>query len=439
MDEAPTIAPVPDAERGMFGALLWSGEPQRQVLDAVPAVAFSGPGLAGLWRWAQEQPAESITPIGLAARASDAGYPQYGIAWLAETAQANPTFVLWTDIAAEVRRAHTMRLLRAAAAEVMAESQAAGTCPHELADRWANRLAEIGKGARGDGMHRLAELLPGVMDYLQRLHQGSADSAGVPTGYRALDEVSPLRPGELTLLAARPSLGKSALAVNMATNMARGTWPAAIVSLEMTAQALACRVLAGLAEANPKEAARGPDGTSAWHRVATAAVAHGNIPLTICQPGRLTVSGLRRLCRQCATQAGAKCIFVDYLQLVLPDSRSGNRNRENEVAEVSAAAKAIALDLGVPVVMLAQLNRQAEDGKPRLSHLRDSGSLEQDADAVWLLDRDRSDASGETVLTVAKNREGACGEQIRMIFRADCTLFVPADGMRFEQTAKRWT
>jgi replicative DNA helicase len=436
--DAPTIPT--DAEHYMLYLLTLGSESQREVLDSVDPADMHGHGMSRLWTWARESAPGTVTPITLIHAAARFGCPHYDAAWLVAGGHAYPSITLWRDVAAQVHIAAQVRALHKAAAEIVAEAAAPGAEPAGVADRGAQRLGDIAKGGRGASMHTLRELLPAVVDYLHRLHQGSSDTAGVPTGYPALDEVSPLRPGELTILAARPSVGKSALAVNAAANMAAQTWPAAVISLEMGAGALAARILQAHAQCGLKETAR--TGTmGSWQRILASAQTLADFPLYICQPGRLTVSGLRRLCRECVTQRGAKAIFVDYLQLVLPDQRSNNRNRENEVAEVSAAAKAIAMDCAVPVVMLAQLNRSAEGQKPVLSHLRDSGSLEQDADAVWMLERDRNDESGATVLHVTKNREGECGKKVYLHFRADCTLFLPADkpeATQRDETARRW-
>jgi replicative DNA helicase len=438
--DTPPILPT-DAERYMLYLLTLGGELQREVLDSVDPADFAGQGLARLWQWAREQPAETVTPMALVNTAARLGTPQYDAPWLVESGKPYPVGMYeWRDIAAEIHRAETVRRLHTACAAILAESSQHGADPRTIADRHAEGLRSIAKGGQDAGMYSIRDLLPGVLDYLQHVHAGSSDTAGVPTGYAAVDEVSPLRPGELTILAARPSVGKSALACNMAVNTALMGWPTAFLSLEMSANALCRRVLQGHAEAPLVQTAR--EGTAAaWQRIMQSSQTLADVPLTICQPGRLTVSGLRRLCRQCVTQRGAKVIWVDYLQLILPDVRSNNRNRENEVAEVSAAAKAIAMDCGVPVVMLAQLNRSAEGQKPVLSHLRDSGSIEQDADAVWMMDRKREDKSGATTLHVAKNREGEVGGTIYLVFRADITLFVPGtrpDTTGNEQATRRW-
>ena len=413
-----------DCERALVGALLWSGEDQAQVLSSVSHADFADRQLSAGWSWATSQTGE-LDAAGFSKASGIA------VSWLCGLASARPTWQLWQSDAAEVSRQANLRRLAGFASSLLSEAGAADADPLLIAERHGHGLAEFAKGARHGNLYTVADLLPGVIDYIQALHQGSHDAAGVPTGYDELDKASPLRPGELTILAARPGIGKSALAMNIATNMARCGWPVGFVSLEMTARALCARVLQS--EARACIASVGRDGNLAdFARLTNAVPRVQPLPLIICQPGRMTCSALRRIARQLHTQYKAKCIVVDYLQLILPDQRLASRNRENEVAEASATAKGIAVDCQVPVIMLAQLNRSAEGDKPKLSHLRDSGAIEQDADVVWLLDRDRNDAEGTATLTIAKNRDGDGGGVVPLAFTAKHTRFDSAGGARHE-------
>lgn len=415
MKEAVNI----DSELALVGALLWSGEPPEEVLASVPAEAFAMPALRAGWEWAAKQPAAEVNAAGFAKAAG------LTLAYVAGLAQVRPTWSLWTADAADVARRANCRRLAEIGAEIVAGASAAEADPLAIAERHARAFADLATTARPGGMYSVRELLPGVIEYIEALHAGNHAAAGIPTGFPELDRVSPLRPGELTILAARPSVGKSALAMNVAANIALAGDPVGFVSLEMTARGLCARLLQSEAGACIAEVGKGGN-IAAYGSLVGAVGRIRDIPLTICQPGRLTCSALRRLSRQLVSGRGAVLVVVDYLQLILPDQRMGSRNRENEVSEASATAKAIAMDCGVPVLMLAQLNRQAEGERPRLSHLRDSGSIEQDADAVWLLDRDRQESDGTASLTVAKNRDGDCGATIPLAFEGKLTRFRPA-------------
>lgn len=427
---SPQVIALPDAEAAILGALLWSNEDQGQILASVSHADFATPEVSRGWHWASSQTGTDIdaAKFGVASGLS--------VAYLCELAGARPTWQLWQNDAAEVVRAANLRRLSGFAANMLTEAAAHGADPLVIAERHGHALGEFAKGAKHGNCFTIADLLPGVIDYIQRLHQGSHDAAGIPTGYDELDKASPLRPGELTILAARPGIGKSALAMNLACNMARCGWPVGFVSLEMTARALCARVLQS--EARACIASVGKDGNMADFARLTTAVANVQaLPLVICQPGRMTCSALRRIARQLVSQYKAKCLVVDYLQLILPDQRSNSRNRENEVAEASATAKGIAVDCQVPLVMLAQLNRSAEGDKPKLSQLRDSGAIEQDADVVWLLDRDRGDDTGATRLTIAKNRDGDGGGVIPLRFSGRHTRFDPDGTMSHEKTQQK--
>jgi len=422
----PTLETV---ETAVFGALLFSGEPQPEILASLTGADFGTRDLGTLWSLAQSAGAgASLDPLTLRKIAADAGLP-YSLADIMRWADLVGRFALWREMAAEVRRLRALRDVAQVATSLVCEAGEPAACPATVADRHAARLVDIARGVRGGALRTVGEIMPEVLVYIEARRKAAAGDA-IPTGYDEIDRVSPLRPGELTILAARPSVGKSALALNMAANIARAGWGAAIVSLEMTAWGLVRRLLQSEAAVSLSSVHPTSD-LAEYHRLVSTAQTLGTLPVVLAQPGRLTVSGLRRLARQIVGTYESKALFVDYLQLILPDQRSAARNRENEVAEVSAAAKALAVDCQVPVVMLAQLNRQAEDAKPRLSHLRDSGALEQDADVVWLLDRDRGDGQGLTSLTVAKNRDGECGVRVPLVFDAATTRFRPGGGARY--------
>lgn len=417
-----------DTERSLLAALLFSGEPPKQILAAATESDFATAGYGSLWAWAAAAP--SVTPMAMAQEAKRLGLP-YDVSYLLGLAQHCGTYVLWQEIAAEVRRLSCMRAIHAAITELAAEATVPGACPATLADKGAQKLLTIGQGARTSEFRTVSELVPEALEYIRALREQNGAAVGVPCGYDQVDAISPLRPGEMTILAARTGIGKSALAINMATAMARLRFPVGYVSLEMTAAALTRRILQAEAKQSIVEAVADRRSDYALNRLLTTGETLRDFPLVLHQPGRLTVSGLRRAARQMQAQYHIASLFVDYLQLVLPDQQNRNRNRENEVAEVSASAKGIAMDCGIPVVMLAQLNRQAEGEKPRLSHLRDSGSIEQDADVVWLLDRDRQDASGTTALIIAKNRDGEGGVKIPLRFDAGTTRFWPGGEARY--------
>jgi replicative DNA helicase len=260
---------------------------------------------------------------------------------------------------------------------------------------------------------------------------------GIPTGFADLDSLlGGLRPGRVYVLAARPSMGKSALAGQIAWHAAhRWEIPTVFFSLEMDQEQVAGRLLAAIADI-PNVRLR-PDVTltdEEYKRVTSAAIGSQNVPWWTVEANGITVSRLRARARQEYQGRGARLFVVDYLGLLDSSdvSRSG-QSREREVSAQSAALKALAGELNVPVLVLSQLNREAEgrsDKRPLLSDLRESGSIEQDADVVMLLyrhgyySRDTTDRSAE--LDVAKNRSGPTGK-VRLSWDASRLRFTGWD------------
>jgi replicative DNA helicase len=253
---------------------------------------------------------------------------------------------------------------------------------------------------------------------------------GLQTGIRDFDQVTGgLRGGQLTIIAGRPAMGKSALMLNMADNMARRGVPVVYFSLEMPANELAARVVLGRAETNTEIIRNGFLTASIKHRIMDAATQFASEPLYVDDRGGLTLLDIRGRARLAVRRWGVKCIFVDYLQLV---SHSGAQSRENEVGFVSRGLKAMSMELGVPVVAAAQVNRQAEnrsDNRPKLSDLRESGSIEQDSDIVCLIHRpayyavqDEEPEVQDAELIVAKHRAGRTGT-LNLTWRPSLTRF----------------
>ncbi len=271
--------------------------------------------------------------------------------------------------------------------------------------------------------------MPGLLDELEALMSGGK-KLGLQTGIDDFDQVTGgLRGGQLTIVAGRPAMGKSALMLNMADNMARRGVPVVYFSLEMPANELAARVVLGRAETNTEMIRNGFLTASMKHRIMDAATQFANEPLYVDDRGGLTLLDIRGRARLAVRRWGVKCIFVDYLQLV---SHTGAQSRENEVGFVSRGLKAMSMELGIPVVAAAQVNRQAEnrsDNRPKLSDLRESGSIEQDADIVALVHRpcyyavqDREPDPQDAELIVAKHRAGRTGT-LNLTWRPSLTRF----------------
>jgi replicative DNA helicase len=254
----------------------------------------------------------------------------------------------------------------------------------------------------------------GVMEAAQERQE----AVGVVSGYRDLDALTGgFRSSALTLVAARPSMGKSSLLLNMMENMAKDGKKVAFISLEMSAEDLTTNLLCGMAGVESTRARQGTMSLSQWKYIgqATHTVSQWQCWIEDCPS--LSIDQLKSKARRLHSQCGLDVVAVDYLQLLKPPKATGT-NRERQVAEISAGLKSLAMELDIPVVAAAQLKRESEkrdNHRPTLADLRESGSLEQDADLVVLIhrqgyyDRDNREVQDQAELIVAKNRTGPTG------------------------------
>ena len=294
-------------------------------------------------------------------------------------------------------------------------------------------VLSLSLGQSTDSMRPASAIVPGLLDELEKL-MTPGQKLGVETGFKAFDYMTGgLRPGQLTIIAGRPAMGKSALMLNMCENMVRRGVPALYFSLEMPANELGCRVVLGRAETNIEVIRNGFLDHASKLRITQAADQFAAEPLYVDDRGGLTMLDIRGRARLAVRRWGVKAIFVDYLQLV---SHVGAQSRENEVGFVSRGLKAMSMELGVPVIAAAQVNRKSEDrsdNRPKMSDLRESGSIEQDADLVLLLhrpcyyaaDQETEPDPQDAELHIAKHRAGATGK-INLTWRPRLTRFQDA-------------
>lgn len=313
----------------------------------------------------------------------------------------------------------------------------------------AARLQEVAKDPQNDASEALAEasesimaidtagskdgataasgMIHSVLCEFERAIAEKGAPRGVATGYRDFDYITGgLRPGNLVLIAARPAMGKSALMLNMADRMVAREVPVLVYSMEMPKEEMMQRILCSRAAVPGTRARNGYINRDEQKRISREGMILAGQPLYIDDSPAPLINDLRGRARREVRRNGIKCIFVDYVQLI----RAKGYSRENEVGEVSRGLKAMAMELGIPVVAAAQLNRQAEarsDNKPKLSDLRESGSLEQDADIVTLLFRPGYYAGEiekvqEAEWTVAKHRAGKTGP-LPLVWHGELTRF----------------
>ncbi len=285
------------------------------------------------------------------------------------------------------------------------------------AERLVFEIAE--RGSRGKkGFKSLKEILPETVDRIDLLHQSDGSITGISSGYTKFDEMTAgLQPGDLVIIAGRPSMGKTTFAVNIAENAAIGSRiPTAIFSMEMPASQLAFRMISSLGRVDQTHLRTGNFPDEDWSRINTAVQLMSDAPIHIDDTAGLAPTEIRARARRLQREHGLGLIVVDYLQLM---QVPGNmENRATEISEISRSLKALAKELSVPVIALSQLNRSVEqrtDKRPVMSDLRESGAIEQDADVIIFIYREEvynpdTPKKGMAEIIIAKQRNGPIGD-----------------------------
>ncbi|MFY9718294.1 MAG: replicative DNA helicase [Candidatus Cybelea sp.] len=277
-------------------------------------------------------------------------------------------------------------------------------------------------------------LMKDAFDHIDRLFHMRGDRTGLTAGFRDIDAMTTgFQPGNFVIVAARPGMGKTSFALNMAVAAAREAGePIAFFSLEMSNNELIQRLICAEARISMNDMRRGNIKQHQWEDISRAMGTLNELPIYLNDTGALTISDVRSRCRRLKSTVGLAAIFIDYLQLVRPGVLARNANRNEELSEICRSLKITAKDLDVPIVALAQLNRGVEirsEKRPMLADLRDSGSLEQEADVVAFLYRDgyynpEASEPDMTEFIIAKHRNGPTGF-VKLRFQREYTLFLP--------------
>src|SRR3954471_2718199 len=350
-----------------------------------------------------------------------------GTAYLAQILSRVPSAAHGSHYGSIVREKATLRQLIAASNDILRDAYA----PHEQADlvldKAEKKIFEIAQKKVGNAMVRMEDVLHEVFEMIENRGQ-----RGVETGFFELDDMlNGLQNGEMVIVAARPSMGKTALAMNLIEHIsADSRLPTAVFSLEMSKQQLVQRMLCSRGQIDAHTLRKGMLDAHEYQHLANVVGELAKAPVWVDDSPGLTVLDLRAKARRLKLQHDIKCIMIDYMQLM---DNPGVESRQQQISEISRGIKAVARELNVPVICLSQLNRQSEgrDGhRPRMSDLRESGSIEQDADVIMLLHREdyykmsdpdfQPDNIAEVI--VAKQRNGPTGT-IKLYFDSKSTRF----------------
>jgi replicative DNA helicase len=341
-----------------------------------------------------------------------------------------------------VRENAQMRALLTTSYEIQASVMSREASPRDLLERAERSVLEVAQDERVKTFRSIAEVLHEETDKLHQLSIAKTALTGTPSGFKDIDELTGgFQAGNLIVIAARPSMGKSALVANIAENAALKGHPVALFSLEMSESELAQRFVASQARIRGEELRRGRVAESKWQKILTACQTLAEAPLWIDDSSDTGVLDVRAKARRLHYQVegGLGLIIVDYLQLMRHEGRV--ESRVEQVGQISRGLKGLARELNVPVIAISQLSRAVEqrggEKKPILSDLRDSGQIEQDSDLVMFIYREEyydkeSERPGEADIIVAKHRNGPVGDVV-LTFQRDYPKFMNYAGERFAQ------
>lgn len=419
-----------EAEQAVLGGLLIASEAWEEVADRLSETDFYRYDHGLIFRAlaalsARNSPCDVVTVsqwLGSCGLLDEVG----GMVYLASLARETPSAANIRAYADIVRERAILRELIKTTNEVNALCyRPEGRTVHEVLEKAESSIFSIAEqGARGQqGFRGLSEFIKQAGEKIETLYERKGQITGLSTGFKDLDnDTSGLQPADLVIVAARPSMGKTAFAMNIAESVAlKQDKAVAVFSMEMPGDSLALRMLSSMGRIDQRKVRNGQLDDDDWPRLVSAMTLLNKANLFIDDTGGLSPSDLRARCRRLMRKHPLGLIIVDYLQLMtVPGTKE---NRTNEISEISRSLKMLAKEMNVPVIALSQLNRSLEsrsDRRPIMSDLRESGAIEQDADLILFIYRDEvynpnSVDKGTAEIIIGKQRNGPIG-RLRLTF-----------------------
>ena len=408
------------AEQGVLGGMMLSKDAIADVVEKLRSNDFYRPAHELIYEaiidlYGRGEPADFVT-VADALREKGNLEKVGGAPYLADLIDAVPTAAnagFYAEIVAE--RATLRRLVEAGTRIVQLGFAADGGEVDAAVNEAQAQVYSVTDRTKSEDYVKLSEVIEPTMDFIEMLQSRGGQVNGVPTGFAEFDELTQgLHPGQMIIFAGRPAMGKTTLGMDVMRSAAiHNGMASAIFSLEMDRQEIMMRIMAAEAQVPMSRLRDGTVDDQDWERLARATTRFMDAPLYIDDSANMTLMEIRAKCRRLKQKADLKLVVIDYLQLM----SSGKRveSRQQEVSEFSRALKLLAKEIEVPVIAISQLNRgneQRTDKKPMMSDLRESGSIEQDADLIVLIHREdyyekESARAGEADLIVAKHRNGA--------------------------------
>nr|WP_289038498.1 replicative DNA helicase [uncultured Allobacillus sp.] len=358
-----------------------------------------------------------------------------GVSYLTDIANSVPTAANIEYYARIVEEKSTLRKIIHAATDIVTKTYDEGDEVTDLLDHAEKTILDISQNKSSGRFQNIQDVLVGVYDNIEQLHNMDEEVTGIATGFRDLDYItSGFQKNDLIIVAARPSVGKTAFALNIAQNVAvNSDENVAIFSLEMGADQLVMRMLCAEGNIDAQRLRTGKLQEEDWRKLTMAMGSLSNAGIYIDDTPGIKVNEIRSKCRRLKQESGLGMVLIDYLQLI-QGSANSRESRQQEVSEISRQLKALARELEVPVIALSQLSRgveQRQDKRPIMSDIRESGSIEQDADIVGFLYRDdyydqESEKENIIEIIIAKQRNGPVGT-VELAFVKEYNKFVDLD------------
>ncbi len=435
-----------EAEQSLLGAMMLSDEAVVQAMEIVEDQDFYQAGHRGIFQalidlFNASRPCDPVT-LQEELRSKDKLAEVGGATYLSQLLNAVPTAANAEHYAKIVKEKSLLRKLITVSGEISAGSFDPQASPEELIDEAERKVLQLSQFRITRPYHKVKDIVGEVFDHLEQLFANRQAVTGIPSGFTRLDEYTAgFQPSDLIILAARPSMGKTAFCLNIAQNAAYATKKAVMMfSLEMSHTQLVTRLLCSEARIDGQKVRRGYLSKEDWAKLTLTAGVLEETPILIDDSPNATLLEIRSKARRAYAQEKLGMIIIDYLQLITYSQGGKTESRQQEVSAISRSLKSLARELNVPVVCLSQLSRAVEsrtDKRPMLSDLRESGAIEQDADVVMFLYRDSyynpksEESKGKGEVIIAKQRNGPVGS-IELAFCADYAKFENLETFRTE-------
>lgn len=428
-----------EAEQAVLGAVLLDGDALVTAMERIGSEDFYGTKHQYIFE-AMIELAEANDPVDLVTLTNRLQDKQQleqigGVSYLTQLANSVPTAANVDYYAQIIEEKSLMRRLIRAASQIASTGYTSSEAVGSLLSDAEQRIMEISQRRSNSGFVSIRDVLMEVFDRVEFLYQHKGGATGIASGFRDLDKMtSGFQRSDLIIVAARPSVGKTAFALNIAQNVGvREKETVAIFSLEMGASQLVQRMICAEANVDANRLRTGFLENDDWEKMTMAIGTMAEANIYIDDSPAVTVADIRAKCRRLKKEKGLGMILIDYLQLIHGRGKAGD-NRQQEVSEISRTLKQIARELEVPVIALSQLSRgveQRQDKRPMMSDLRESGSIEQDADIVAFLYRDdyynqETEKKNIIEIIIAKQRNGPVGT-VELAFLKNYNKFVSLD------------